>query len=180
MGCRRKKIQGTRQYKEAFMSESSIPTLLHTSREARFEALKVYRPAFKTETSPNYTYIHFKQDTIECADRILQYLKPDTVNQVQKMVVHVYDASLFWHFHMERVMEMKALKSLDILASQDQVSWSTDRRWVDGLINDIGLSKESFPGWVSPRVKVMDKKTKEELAIIPAGVWVDPAGATES
>lgn len=70
-------------------------------------------------------------------------------------------------------MEMTALKLLDILASQDKIAWITDRRWVDGLINDIGLSKEGNPDWVSPRVKVLDKDTKEELAVISAGAWVE-------
>lgn len=72
-------------------------------------------------------------------------------------------------------MQMIALESLDILASQAMIAWSTDRRWVDGLIEDIGLSKEWHPDWVSPRVKVMDINTREELAIVPAGKWVKPA-----
>lgn len=180
VACQKEKIQGTRQYNEAFTSKTPVPALLHTSRESRFEGLNVYTPAFKTETSPNYTYVHFEQDTVECVDRVLQYLKPDVIEQIQKMVVHVHDAALFWHFHMDRVMEMTALKLLDILASQDEIAWSTDRRWVDGLINDIGLSKEGNPDWVSPRVKVLDKDTKEELAIISAGAWVDPDEGTEA
>ncbi|KAE9976686.1 hypothetical protein EG328_002472 [Venturia inaequalis] len=176
IACRREKIQGTRQYKETLTSKTPVPALIHTSREARFESLKLYTPSFKTDTSPNYTYIHFEKDTIECTHRVLQYLKLDTREKVQNMVVHVHDAALFWHFHMETVMQMIALKSLDILAPQDTISWSTDRRCIDGLINDIGLSKEWNPDWVSPRVRIMDKYNKEELAILPAGKWVDPAG----
>ncbi|QDS68771.1 hypothetical protein FKW77_005127 [Venturia effusa] len=174
IACKRDKIEGTRQYKEAYTSRTPVPALLHTCHEARFEALKVYTPAFKTETSPNYTYVHFEQDTIDCIDRVLQYLKPDVREKIQTMVVHVYDAALFWHFHMETIMQMSALKALDTVASQDRVAWSTNRRWVDGLINDIGLTKEKYPDWVSPRVKVLDKTTKEELARIAGGPWVDP------
>ncbi|TID22681.1 hypothetical protein E2P81_ATG01808 [Venturia nashicola] len=179
IACQRQKIQGTRQYNEVFTSNALVPALIHTSREARFEALKFYTPSFRTDTSPNYTYIHFEQDTIDCSDRVLQYLNSDVRDKVQNMVVHVYDAALFWHFNMETVKQMIALKSLDILASQDMISWSTNRRWVDGLIGDIRLSKEWHPDWVSPRVTIMDQYTKEELAIIPAGRWVDPENNPE-
>src|ERR1700712_931895 len=79
ISCQREKIQGTRQFIEKFVSKTAVPALLHTTHESRIEGLRIYTPAFKTDTSPNYTYISFEKDTVECVDRILQYLKPKEI-----------------------------------------------------------------------------------------------------
>jgi hypothetical protein len=174
VSCKREKIEGTREFAETFTSQNPVPALLHTCRESRIEGLKVYKPAFRTDTSPNYTYAAFDQDTIECIDRVVQYLKRDEIDRVQKMLVRVYDSALFWHFHMETVMAMQNLEELDILASQEQIGWGIDRRWVDGLTNDIRLTKENVPDWCCPRIRVLDNSSSEEIDVIPYGVWVEP------
>lgn len=180
VSCHKEKIQGTRQFTNTFTSKSPVPALLHMSRESRVEGLKVYKPALRTEASLNYTYICFEQDTIECTDQTVQHLEPLGLERVQQMLVHVHDSALFWHFHMNTIMGLKSLKLLNLFASQELINWSTDRRWVDGMINDIGLTKEKFPDWVCPHIKVIDKDSKEELATIPGGVWIGPEEETQS
>lgn len=68
-------------------------------------------------------------------------------------------------------MRMSRLKELDLLVTEEKISWRGERRWVDGLINDIQLTKEKYSDWVCPRVTLLNRDSGKELSVIPGGVW---------
>lgn len=169
VSCEKERLNRTRRFAKSFISQTAVPALLHTCRESRLEGFLTYVPMFKTDTSPNYTYISFEHDTIQCEDNILEYIGGEEVERLQRMILEVKDAAYFGHFHMDVLMRMGKLKELDLLVQEEVISWNRERRYVDGLISDFEQARNKDPGWECPRVRILDRNTGKELSVIPGG-----------
>ena len=169
MSCERERLNRTRRIVKSFVSHTAVPALLHTCREARLEGFLTYKPMFKIDASPIYTYVCFEHDTIQCADSILEYIGRTEVERVQRMILEVKDAAYFGHFHMDVLMRMRNLNELDLLVQEEVISWSRGRRYMDGLIGDFEQARNNHLGWECPRVRILDRNTDMELFVIPGG-----------
>jgi 2EXR family len=173
VSCQREKLDRERRFAKAFTSKTPPPALLHVCRESRFEALSTYKPSFKTETSPIYTYVRFEQDEIHCSDSILEYIGEEEVQSIQRMTLDVHDAEYFGHFHMDVVTRMSSLKELSLLTHERQrYNWSRWERRVEALNNDFKEARYTDPGWACPRVRIINSDTGEELGVIEGGALI--------
>jgi hypothetical protein len=175
--CQRERPHGTRRFVKSFLSKTGVPPILHACRESRLEGFLTYKPMFKTDSSPNYTYISFENDTITCADSILEYMGDDELERIQRMILDVKDEAYFCHFHVESLMRMRMLTELELLVTGEKISWYRGRRHLDGLIGDLEQTRIQNPTWVCPHVVILQKITGEELSDIPGGAR--PPGEVE-
>jgi hypothetical protein len=169
VSCERERLSLTRRFAKAFISQTAVPALLHTCRESRLEGFLTYKPMFKTDTSPIYTYVSLKHDTIQCADTMLEYLGEEEAEHLQRMILEVKDAAYFGHFHMDVLMRMRKLRELDLLVQQEVIGWNRGRRYLDILIGDFEQARIEDPAWECPRVRIVDRNTGKELSVIPGG-----------
>jgi hypothetical protein len=163
-------LNRTRRFAKSFISKSPPPAPLHVCRESRFEGLSVYVPFFKTDFSPTYTYLSFEQDILHCMDNLLEYIGEKEINGVQRMVLEIKDAAYFGFFHMDVLKQMVKLKELDLLMQDGEIhSRNRGRRYVGTVTDDFAHARYKDPGWVCPRVRILDTDTKEELTVIAGG-----------
>jgi len=170
--CTKQSVEGERRWVERFYSSTPQPALLHACQESRFEALSTntYLPAFTTKHSPNVIYVSFDQDTIQCSDSMLPYIAKTEAIAIQRMILDVRDAAYFGHFHMDTVKTMTNLTHLELLMSQPLVqSWEPAEKF---LVRDFQRERFDSPGWNSPTVRIVDRITKEELAVVHGGALV--------
>ncbi|KAE9367440.1 hypothetical protein N431DRAFT_561418 [Stipitochalara longipes BDJ] len=175
ISCHREKLDRDRRFAKAFTSLTPPPPLLHVNRESRFEALSRYLPFFKTETSEVYTYISFSQDTIKCADSVLEYMPRHEVSHIERLVLEVRDAEYFGHFHMDVVKKMERLQELELLAAPGEIDymWSRNERYVGTLMGNFHEKRFEDPGWRCPRMRIVNRKSGEEVGVIEGGVLIE-------
>ena len=171
ISCERAMLDRERRFAKAFTSSTLPPPLLRVNRESRFEALARYNPSFKTDTSPNLTYISFAQDTLRCADSILSYMPPNEVSSIQRLVLEVKDTEYFGHFHMDVVKRMSGLREMELLANPDnEVPWSVGGvRYITMLTRDVKEAMYENPAWECPKVRIVNWTTGEEVRVIEGG-----------
>jgi hypothetical protein len=174
ISCQREMLDRERRFAKAFTSSTPPPRLLHINRESRFEALSLYSPTFKIDTSPNYTYICFARDTIKCADSVLEYMPAHEVSSIQRLELEVKDAEYFGHFHMDVVKKMHRLQEVTLLATAGEVdySWNRGERYVETLTRDFKSAQYDNPGWVCPRVRIVNRKSGEEVRVFKGGALI--------
>lgn len=174
ISCQREMLDRERRFAKAFTSSTPVPPLLHTNHESRTEALARYTPSFRTDTSPNSTYISFAHDTVRCADSVLEYLSPREAVAIQHMILEVRDAEYFGHFNMDVVRRMASLRELVLLAKPGDVdyAWNRPDRYVATLEGNFLEAKCEDPGWVCPRVRIVHRDRGEELCVLEGGALV--------
>jgi 2EXR family len=174
LSCQREMLDRERRFAKAFTSSTPTPPLLSTTRESRLEALSRYTPSFKTDTSSICTYISFTQDTLRCADSVLEYMPPHEIAQIQHLVLEVRDAEYFGHFHMDVVKRMERLKEVTLLAGPGEVDyrWNRADRFPQTLKNNFLEAGFENPGWVCPRVRIVHRTSGEELCVLEGGALV--------
>ena len=128
---------------------------------------------FKTDAWPNYTYVSFENDTIQCAEFTLECMGEEEVERVQRMILEV-DAAYFGHLHMDVLVRMVKLRELDLLVQEEAISWN---RYWDGLKGDFEQVWCKDPGREGPRVRIVDENTGTELSVTPGGAappeWIE-------
>ncbi|OBT85287.1 hypothetical protein VE02_06535 [Pseudogymnoascus sp. 03VT05] len=177
ISCQRERLDRERRFAKAFTSSTPPPPLLHTNHESRYEsrALSLYTPSFKTDTSPNYTYISFSRDTIKCLDSVLEYMSPFEISSIQRLVLEVKDAEYFGHFHMDAIKNMENIKEVTMLAKAGEVDyiWNRAERWVESLTRDFRSAQFDNPGWVCPRVRIFHRENGEVKREIAGGSLIE-------
>jgi hypothetical protein len=173
--CHREMLDRERRFAKSFTSSMPPPPLLYVNRESRFEALSRYQPFFKTETSEIYTYISLSQDTIRCADSVLEYMPRYEVSHIERLVLEVRDAEYFGHFHMDVVKRMERLQEVEMLAGPGEVDyrWSRAERYVETLMGNFHEKRYEDPAWRCPRLRIVNRKSGEEVGIIESGVLIE-------
>ena len=186
VSCKKERLNRTRHFTKCFVSQTPAPVLLHVCRESRLEGFLTYVSAFKTDTSPMYTFVSFENDIIQCADSMLESMGEDEVARVQSMIWEVKDAVYFGHFQMDILMRMKKLRKLDLLIEDGVITWSEERgyvdRGVDIMIRDFEQARSRVPEWECPRVRILERVTRKELGVIPGGAalpeWMEDGDKT--
>ena len=143
--------------------------LMHTNREARHEAFLFYTPSFMIPRSR--IYISFPYDAVRLSDNILVNL-PDAVLQViRHMILDVQDCEYFEYFNMDCVRGMGALETLDLLVQRGPQYYNSGARarFAERLVEDFEYTRRDHPGWGCPRLRIINKHTLEELALIEGG-----------
>ena len=173
--CHREMLDRERRFAKAFTSSTPPHPLLHTNRESRFEALSHYSPFFQTATSEVYTYISFARDTIKCADRVLEYMPSYEVAHIERLVLEVRDAEYFGHFHMDVVKKMERLQDIELLAGPGEIDyrWSRAERYVGTLMGNFHEKRYEDPAWRCPRLRIVNRKSGEEVGCIEGGVLIE-------
>jgi hypothetical protein len=144
IACKKDMLNRERRYVTAFTTTSPPPAPLHACREARSEALKIYKPCFrapvagrfdrheieikiyKSSTRPSdvYTYFNFEIDTVKCANNILEYFGGEEIQGIQRMVLEVMQCDYFEDFSMGIIKSMPKLVELDLLTKPDvDLAW---------------------------------------------------------
>jgi hypothetical protein len=174
ISCQREMLDRERRFAKAFTSTTPHPPLLHTNRESRIEALSLYQPTFKTDISSNYTYICFARDTIKCADSVLEYMASFEVTSIRRLILEVKDAEYFGHFHMDVVKRMRVLEEVTLLAKAEELDhlWNRGERYVETLTRDFKSAQYDNPGWVCPRMRIVNRKTGEEKRVLEGGALI--------
>lgn len=165
-----------RRYLKRYNSSTPIPTLLHLSHETRLLALKHYKPHFRTQCSPSYTYINFETDTIELADGILSYLEGrEETDKISKLCVQVMDAAYFSHYHLEMLVHMKRLLQADIRVKEEDVhGWQPAGHFLRALWGDLRELRRQNQEWEYPRIRLMywdGDEGVERLFAVVEGAW---------
>jgi hypothetical protein len=170
--CRRR-IDRSRRFADAFISEVAVPATLHICRESRQEALSIYKPHFKTAYSPKCIYISFERDTVKFPDGTLEYLRVPELHDIQRMVLEVRDCTYFGHFNMDILQKMKGLKDLEIITEEaEKYSWSRGGRFLNNLVGDFEDARTENPGWECPKVRVFSLVTGGETGFISGGALI--------
>jgi hypothetical protein len=174
VSCQREMLDRERRFAKAFTSSTPPPPLLHTNRESRYEALSRYTPSFQTDTSPNCTYISFAQDTLKCADSVLEYMPVHEMTHLQRLILEVRDAEYFGHFHMDVVKRMESLLEVTLLAKPGDIDyrWGFSDRYVGTLKGNFLEAGFENPGWVCPRVRIVHQVSGEEMCVLEGGALV--------
>jgi len=87
------------------------------------------------------------------------------------MTLDVRDVAYFGHFNMDILMRMENLQELDLLTQQGQrYNYSIDL--IARLAGDFEDVRHSNPGWECPRVKILERDTKNELKVIAGGALI--------
>jgi hypothetical protein len=104
---------------------------------------------------------------------VLEYLGPEEIAGMRKMVLEVGDAAYFGHFHMETVMKMGKLEELEMLTTHWKVyGWEQNNgreEQFKKITNDFLGARFENPGWNCPRVRVLDMKSREPAGVIEGG-----------
>jgi 2EXR family protein len=148
---------------KSFRSTTRPPAMLHVCRESRFEGLKVYKPAFQSDTSPRYTYVAFSQDTIKACGSIIHYLRTPELYSIQKMVLDVKDPAYFAHFGMDILKKMQSnLADLELIVHDENV-WvgNVGQDYLQKVKGDFLDAIEFDPEWVWPDISIVEGKTGE-------------------
>jgi hypothetical protein len=174
ISCQREMLDRERRFAKAFTSTTPPPPLLYTNRESRFEALSLYQPTFKTDTSLNSTYICFSRDTIKCADSVLQYMPSREASSIQRLELEVKDVEYFGHFHMDVVKKMERLEEVTLVAKAGEVDhwWNREERYVETLTRDFKSAQYDNPGWACPRARIVNQETGEERRVLEGGALI--------
>jgi 2EXR family len=175
ISCQREMLDRERRFAKAFTSPTPPPSLLHTCRESRSEALSQYTPAFKTDTSEIYTYFSFSRDTLRCADSVLEYMPTEETKRIETLVLEVRDAEYFGHFHMEVVKTMERLEELTLLAKPGEVDyrWNRPGRYVDTLSGEFEEARCENPDWRCPRVRIVQGDSGDEMCVLEGGALIN-------
>ncbi|RHZ67379.1 2EXR domain-containing protein [Aspergillus thermomutatus] len=162
----------SRRYAQAFTSPVPNPVLLRVNHEARSEALRAYRPHFRTDHAPTCIYIAFDQDVIQLPEDVLPYLGSDELDHVQSLIVEVMDTSYFGHFYLPLLRGMTRLQRLDLVVAETGRhghSWQPDRYMA--LREDFHEAMAAYPEWKCPNVRIVARHTGEEMGVICAEDW---------
>jgi hypothetical protein len=173
MSCKKERLKRTHHFTKSFVSHTAVPVLLQVCRESRLEGFLTYKPMFKTDTSPVYTYVSFEHDIILCADSVLLSMEDEEVERVQKLVLEVKDVAYFGHFQMDILMRMKKLRELDLRIEDGVFNWDLARGYRDSYVDimrrDFKQARTRNPEWECPDVRILDRETGKELSVIPGG-----------
>jgi 2EXR family len=163
---------------ESFSSSTPVPALLHANRESRHEALAFYTAAFVTPRSQ--IYISFPHDSVSLSDNILVNVPDVARRTIRHLVLDVQDCEYFEFFNMECIRGMGALETLELQAHRGvRYNWSSGTRYVDRLMADFEFARRQDPEWNCPRVRIVNKYTLEQLALIDGGAGVYPSSDLE-
>ncbi|TVY88940.1 hypothetical protein LAWI1_G004631 [Lachnellula willkommii] len=164
---RNERVEHSRRIAESFASDEPPPAALHACHESRHEGLSIYKPVFKTNSSPKYTYTAFEHDTIEFSVSILEYIRAPELQCIQRMILEVGDLGYFKQFCMDILKKMKGLKELELVVWEKHHWCIAHCRGV--LIRGFKEAKILDPGWECPKVKIVDQFNGEEVGLIPGG-----------
>ena len=150
---------GNTRYVKSFASTTQVPTLMRVNREARYEALSIYKPYFKTKHRPTGIYVAFDRDTIVFPEGVISYLQENELQGIQSMVLEMRDYAYFGHFNMDILRGMRELSKLEL-----RVAKGGESRWDGGdfmsiLVNDFRDAEEMHPEWQMPYIKIVSKHT---------------------
>ena len=175
ISCQREMLDRERRFAKAFTSPTPPPSLLHTCRESRSEALSQYIRTFTTDTSEIYTYFSFSRDTLRCADSVLEYMPTEEAKRIETLVLEVRDAEYFGHFHMEVVKTMERLEELTLLAKPGEVDyrWNRPGRYVDTLSGEFEEARCENPDWRCPRVRIVQGDSGDEMCVLEGGALIN-------
>jgi hypothetical protein len=170
-----------RRFVKAFTSPIRPPSILQICRESREEALPLYTALFRTSYSKGWTYICLPVDTVFIPDSTLGYLGRDEICGIQRLKLEVHDCTNFSHYHLDTIMEMRALKELDLVIDENSTSLSVrggepanipSARVLEYDFSDRKLDR---PGWEAPEIRILGKHGEllgrvEGGALVPG--WV--------
>lgn len=163
---------------KSFSSDPPVPPLMHACSESRLEALPFYTQSFITAKSR--TYISFDFDVLHMADSVITSVPPNALRRIRYMVLDVADCEYFEFYNMEYIVQMSELKTLDLFVERGiQINWGIRDRYVAVVVNGFEETRETFKAWECPRVRILHKKTRQELACIEGGAKV-PGWTPES
>lgn len=166
-----KRVKHSRRFTESFASDEPPPAALHACQESRHEGFSIYKPIFKTNLSPKYTYTAFEHDTMKFSGGILEYIRAPELQGIQRMILEVRDMAYFGHFYMDILKLMEGLKELEIVVWEKQ-RWESTGHHRGILIRDFEEAKILDPGWECPKVKIVTHSTGEEVGSIPGGAII--------
>jgi hypothetical protein len=160
------------QYYKAFTTTTSPPPLIHACHESRIEALDVYHPYFVTAGHPPMIYIAFDRDTVKFLNGDLGHFGKVEMEGIQRMSLEVMDLGYFIFYNLDIMKRMKCLRFLELVVENGGV-YSWDRgdygRTLEGELEEEGILD---PEWRMPRIKIVDKYSKEETAMIEGREWL--------
>jgi hypothetical protein len=177
MTCNKEPLHpGKRRAAKSFTSTCPPPALLHVNRETRYESLNIYAPHFKHPLSPIATYLNLSLDTIKFADGVLPYVEqalPVELGLIQCMTLETKDCAYFGHYNMEILKEMSGLRELEIVARRGAVySWDRGEDFVEKIKMAFEDGRREDPGWICPRVTVMNGETGELGGVVEGGALI--------
>ncbi|KAB8067308.1 hypothetical protein BDV29DRAFT_94524 [Aspergillus leporis] len=164
LSCDRGIYPNLRRYARYFRASCANPPQLRVNCEARYEALQLYSPYFRTAHAPHSCiYLAPERDVVHLPEAVLAYLGAVERAVLQQLIIDVQDYMFFGSYWMDSLRSMEQLKELVLVVWP--LTSSPHRMTGQMLTGDevvVAMLKDAFvecartsPEWTVPRVKVV-------------------------
>jgi len=145
-----------------FHASNPVPSVLHTCREARLEALSFFVVAFTNGSNPRLTWTNFQFDTINITEWDLCKLSQLDKSRVRQMIVESMSAEYFHGECRGEFTDMANLSRLEIISAE---SLYARANLIGSMRRLLIVNFKDMPGYVCPEIRIVQKGTQWEMNI---------------
>ena len=145
-------------------SPSEPPALLQVCRESRFEALRIYKSFFRTDSRLKNIYVAFSQDTIVTSETFDNMWQAE-LQGIQRLQIKINSANRFFPFGITALKKMQPdLEELELVFEQG-VLYSRYRTAFQTVMDAIWF--EIAQDWdACPDIKIVNGQTMEIIELV--------------